>query len=298
MTSKSSPKKKCGVKSDKPQIQHVDYSKYKSEPILLMDRDPDSGRSTAERHRCSDVYYAGYSLNHEKRVVDKDLVLIPNAKLWEAVADMADWDAVDLFPCVTGTIFAHEAVGAPLGEEIFFVDDNANYVWRFPVPEEAKGLVDVLLIAEPPHYQLSMRGRELVVKPESVTILGNFHPKMEALEETLEEDRRLFGSRDEEVTHSRIKRACWGYCEMSEVTKPQHIPTSDSLFSDESLEFAEDPVVYFQRSGKARVGSVVCDLNKNIELDTMVPEIYLEIPHSHITNQVYGNYKIVAVEIK
>jgi len=102
-------------------------------------------------------------------------VIASSARLSKALVGSEEWRSVsEVFACWTGTMTGHTKPGEKLGATIEYVDPETNQRWVFPVPEQFRGMKDVILVAEHPDYTLEKDGRNLVVQAGTVDIVPNF----------------------------------------------------------------------------------------------------------------------------
>lgn len=98
-----------------------------------------------------------------------------------------------LFPCYSGTVVGYPALGTRSPDVIEKTDPNSGIVWRFPVPPEHRGKLDILLLAEFGDYDLTLRGNAITVEAQKVVTFGQF-PQSSGLYMVDQEHGMPFGS--------------------------------------------------------------------------------------------------------
>jgi hypothetical protein len=71
----------------------------------------------------------------------------------------------------------YEKSSTPLGSVIEYVDPETKFRWIFPVPEEYKGMKNIILVTEHPDYSLEVIGNDRIVRAAKVDLIERFPAK-------------------------------------------------------------------------------------------------------------------------
>jgi hypothetical protein len=74
----------------------------------------------------------------------------------------------------TGTMAGYREPGKKLGSTIEYSDPKTRHLYVFPVPEDFRGMKDVVLVAEHPDVRLERTGSASVIEAKKISAVGPF----------------------------------------------------------------------------------------------------------------------------
>ncbi len=124
----------------------------------------------------------GTNARRALEIADEQKGVLPSNKRLLSFFEKNEWRAFPtdacrkLAPCWGGMIVGYIEPGKKLESVILHTDSQDGQRYVFPVPEQAIGKIDTILLAEHPDYFLLPEGKDLVIISSSTVFLDGLPP--------------------------------------------------------------------------------------------------------------------------
>lgn len=107
---------------------------------------------------------------------ESNRVIASNARLNNSWFGREEWVSLrSVFTCWSGTITAYIEPNQKLDNRVEYIDSSRLQIrWVFPVPEQYRGMQNCILVAEHPHYNLEIDGKNRIINATNVDLIESF----------------------------------------------------------------------------------------------------------------------------